>query len=48
MTKKNNQSLVNKTGREIRVYSDIKLKEQRKPAEYLSDMLDDMLINLEK
>lgn len=27
---------------------DIKLKEQRKPAEYLSDMLDDMLINLEK
>lgn len=29
MTKKNNQSLVNKTGREIRVFSDFKLKEQR-------------------
>ena len=30
MTKKNNQSLVNKTGREIRVFSDFKLKEQRR------------------
>lgn len=29
MTKKNNKSLVNKTGREIRVFSDFKLKELR-------------------
>jgi HK97 family phage prohead protease len=29
MTKKNNKSLVNKTGREIRIFSDFKLKELR-------------------